>query len=120
MTMTTITRSYELQCAHSLPHVDQETHKCARKHGHTWLIELTVGGVVDPVMGWAMDFGEVDAIWQEHVHDVIDHRDLNDVLENPTTELLCAWIADRLKDHLPGLTIVSARENRRSCVTLTL
>ena len=118
--MLTITRSYELQCAHSLPNVDQETHKCARKHGHTWIIEVSVAGEIDPRMGWAMDFGELDAIWNREVHDVIDHRDLNDFIDNPTTERLCMWMAAKLKKSLPGLVRIAARENRRSCVTLDL
>ena len=116
---TRITRSYELQCAHHLPNVP-EGHKCGNVHGHTWLVEITVGGKVDPQSGWFMDFADVDDVWKRRVHNVLDHRDLNVLIPNPTTENLCSWIVLALLPELPGLARVAARENRRSCVTLDL
>lgn len=116
---TSISRTYELQCAHHLPNVSND-HKCRRVHGHTWLVDVLVGGDIDPARGWFLDFADVDSIWNAYIHEVIDHRDLNDFIPNPTTENLCAWIASQLVPHLPGLVSISARENRRSCVTVEL
>lgn len=111
-----IMRSFTLQAAHQLPRVPAG-HKCGRLHGHTWLIELWVTGEPDE-RGWFMDFANIDAVYQRAVHAVLDHSSLNDSIENPTTENLCAWIADALKRQLPGLCRIVAMENDRSCVCM--
>jgi 6-pyruvoyltetrahydropterin/6-carboxytetrahydropterin synthase len=46
-------------------------------------------------------------IWER-----LDHNYLNDIpgLENPTSEVLAAWIWQQLKPHLPELTAVMVKE----------
>lgn len=111
-----ISREYTLQAAHRLPRV-YDGHKCGRLHGHTYLVRVTLQGVPDAHMGWFMDFAEFDAVYASAVHDVLDHRSLNDAIENPTTENLCAWVADRLRPKLGALLYsVAISENDRSLV----
>src|SRR5512140_2167243 len=55
-------RSYRFEAAHFLPKVPPG-HKCARMHGHSYQIEVTIEGELDPERGWVMDFAEID----EHV-----------------------------------------------------
>jgi len=112
--MITIMRRYILQAAHRLPRV-AVGHKCGRLHGHTWDVEVWIGGTPDD-RGWFMDFAEIDAAWSRLVHDAIDHSDLNETIENPTTENLCEWIGARLLPELPGLARIVARENSHSAV----
>lgn len=103
-------RVFQIEAAHRLPHVPAG-HKCARVHGHSFLIEVHVAGPVDPVFGWVMDFADVKAAFQP-LFDQLDHRYLNDVegLENPTSERLAQWVWHRLKPALPLLDRVVVRE----------
>ncbi len=94
--VTEISKEFTFEAAHRLPNVPAG-HKCSRVHGHSYRIEITVRGPVDPHLGWIVDFAELNAAWQP-LHAQLDHRLLNDVpgLENPTSELLAAWIFERL------------------------
>ncbi len=94
-----------------------DDHPCARIHGHTFLVRLTVTGPVDPHTGFVADFGDVQAAFAP-VYEALDHRFLNEVpgLENPTSEHLAAWIWRRLADGLPGLSAVEITETGASGV----
>jgi len=94
-----------------------DDHPCARIHGHTFLVRLTVSGPVDPHTGFVVDFGDVHRAFAP-VHDALDHRFLNDVpgLENPTSEHLAAWIWHRLAASLPGLSTIEITETGASGV----
>src|SRR5262245_16944856 len=59
---TRLERTYRFEAAHFLPRVP-EGHKCARMHGHSYVISIAVEGEIDPDRGWLMDFAEID----EHV-----------------------------------------------------
>ncbi len=100
-------KDFTFEAAHRLPNVP-EGHKCARMHGHSYNVEVTIRGPVDPRLGWIVDFAELTAAWQP-LHAQLDHRTLNDVpgLENPTSELLAAWIFERLT--FPGARVVKIR-----------
>ena len=105
-----LVRSFRIDAAHRLPRLP-DTHKCSRMHGHGYAIEVRVTGEVGTGTGWVMDYADIDRAFQP-VHDALDHRSLNDVegLENPTSELLAAWIWDRLKPTLPLLSEVVVAE----------
>lgn len=103
-------KRFQIEAAHRLPHVP-EGHKCARLHGHSFRIELTVSGGVDPVAGWVVDFADIAAAF-EPVFACLDHRYLNEIegLENPTSESLARWIWERVEPALPGLSAVAVAE----------
>lgn len=110
-------RSYTFQSAHFLPHVPAG-HKCARMHGHSYTVEIAIEGEVDPHRGWVIDFDEIDVPVRELVR-MLDHRVLNEIdgLANPTSELLAAWLWDRLIERLPLLCEVVVSETATSrCV----
>jgi 6-pyruvoyltetrahydropterin/6-carboxytetrahydropterin synthase len=112
-----IFRVFHLQCARRLPALP-ETHPCSRLHGHSFRVELTVAGDVDPKFGWVLDFANLEAAWRP-LHAQLDHRYLNDVagLENPTSENLAVWLWQRLKPGLPGLARIKLMETHDSgCV----
>lgn len=92
-------------------------HPCARVHGHTFRVRVTVSGPVDSATGFVIDFAEVQRVFAP-VHDALDHRFLNDVpgLGNPTSEHLAAWIFQRLEPDLPGLSAVEITETGASGV----
>jgi len=105
-----LVHEFRFEAAHRLPRVP-EGHKCARLHGHSFKVELSVAGPVNPDTGWFLDFGELHAIW-EPVHATLDHHYLNEIqgLENPTSEVLAKWIWDRMKPSLPSLQQVTLFE----------
>jgi 6-pyruvoyltetrahydropterin/6-carboxytetrahydropterin synthase len=108
-----IFKEFTFEAAHRLPHVP-EGHKCARLHGHSFNVRVTVRGDVDPHLGWVMDFADVKAACKG-VHDRLDHRYLNEIegLENPTSEVIAQWIWRALAGTLP----LAAVEVRETCTT---
>lgn len=103
-------KDFSLEAAHRLPNVPAD-HKCARLHGHSFQIRVSVEGPVGERSGWVMDFADLKAAFRP-VHDKLDHRYLNEIpgLENPTSEVLAQWIWRELEATLPGLSEVEVRE----------
>ena len=101
-TTTSIFKEFTFEAAHRLPFVPAD-HKCHRLHGHSFRVEIHVGGEVDPCTGWILDFAEIKAAFKP-LHDQLDHNYLNEIpgLENPTSENLAVWIWERLDLTLPG------------------
>lgn len=100
--------------AHRLPRYDGP---CFRMHGHNYKFFVGLEGEVDPRTGMIADFGEVKRIVQEQVLARVDHRTLNDVLENPTAENIARWVWEVLEPHVAGLAEVRLYEIPDSCVT---
>lgn len=84
---------------------------CARPnfHGHTYVVDVTVGGPIDPVTGFAADLGALDAALRREVVEALDHRnlvlDIPEFAEGkliPTSEHLAHWIAARVQRALGG------------------
>jgi 6-pyruvoyltetrahydropterin/6-carboxytetrahydropterin synthase len=103
--MISIFATFSFEAAHRLPHVP-EGHKCGRLHGHNWTVELHVDGEVN-AQGWIIDYYEIERAWLA-VYEALDHRLLNDIsgLENPTTEVIVQWIAERMRAVNPCKIVV--------------
>jgi 6-pyruvoyltetrahydropterin/6-carboxytetrahydropterin synthase len=102
-------RRYMLESAHRLPNVPPG-HPCGRMHGHGFQVILHADqnlGASD--MG--VDFDTLDALWAP-LQAELDRACLNDIpgLENPTSEMISAWIWRRLKSDLPQLSWVTVYE----------
>jgi len=110
-------KEFQIEAAHRLPNVPPE-HKCARLHGHSFRIRVSIEGPVGDRSGWVMDFADLKAAFQP-LFDQLDHNYLNDIegLDNPTSENLARWIWQRLSADVPGLTAIEVRETCNSgCV----
>jgi 6-pyruvoyltetrahydropterin/6-carboxytetrahydropterin synthase len=110
-------KSFTIEAAHQLPNV-AESHQCARVHGHSFVIEIWVSGVVGGRSGWVLDFAEIAEVFRP-LRQQLDHRFLNDIegLANPTSENLAIWIWDRVSGALRGLSKIVVRETAASgCV----
>jgi 6-pyruvoyltetrahydropterin/6-carboxytetrahydropterin synthase len=105
-----LTREYRFEAAHRLPRLPA-SHKCHRLHGHSFRFDVVLAGEVDPDTGFLMDFDEVDTIVAPLVAR-LDHYYLNEIegLENPTSEILCAWIWRALEPSLPKLSAITVLE----------
>ncbi|MFT6286360.1 MAG: 6-pyruvoyltetrahydropterin/6-carboxytetrahydropterin synthase [Alcanivorax sp.] len=105
-----IYKEFHFEAAHRLPNVP-EGHKCARLHGHSFLVRICVEGAAVEPTGWVMDFSELKAAFKP-VLEKLDHFYLNEIpgLENPTSENIARWIWQGLQPALPQLSAVEIRE----------
>jgi 6-pyruvoyltetrahydropterin/6-carboxytetrahydropterin synthase len=100
--------------AHRLPRYEGP---CFRMHGHNYKFFVAVEGDVDPASGMIADFGKIKEVVAEEVLARVDHRNLNDVLDNPTAENIARWIWEVLAPRMPGLREVRLYEIPDCCVT---
>ncbi len=109
-----IFKEFSFEAAHRLPNLPAD-HKCARLHGHSFHVRITVTGEPGAESGWIMDFADIKTAVAP-LHDRLDHHYLNEIegLENPTSEILARWIWTRLITTLPALSAVEVRE---TCTT---
>ena len=108
--MYEVFREYRIEAAHRLTALP-EGHRCARLHGHSFVVQLHMRCLLDEAKGWLVDFYDVDRAWAP-CHEALDHRYLNEVtgLDNPTSERIAGWIWDRVKPVLPQLARVVVKE----------
>ncbi|WP_353256253.1 6-carboxytetrahydropterin synthase [Hyphomonas sp.] len=85
-----------------------EGHPYRAIHGHSFRLEATVAGTVQPGEQWVEDFAHLTRCL-EATAAKLDHRLLNEIdgLDVPTLERLCLWAAADLAPHLPGLARVA-------------
>ncbi|GAC1353005.1 MAG: 6-carboxytetrahydropterin synthase QueD [Polyangiales bacterium] len=105
-----LVHEFKFEAAHRLPRVPAG-HKCARLHGHSFKVELTVEGPVNPDTGWFIDFSALHEAWLP-LFTQLDHNYLNEIegLENPTSEVLAHWIWQRMRPTVPSLSRVTLFE----------
>ena len=105
-----LTKDYRFEAAQTLPKVP-DTHKCGKMHGHSFLIEISIEGEVNPDTGWIYDHAEISKAMNPLV-ELLDHAYLNEIpgLENPTIELMAAWFWQKLAPQVPGLAEIVIHE----------
>lgn len=105
-----LVKQFDFEAAHFLP-TFPEGHKCRRMHGHSFRVEVIVEGDVDPDAGYLIDYGVLKSAI-EPVRTQLDHYLLNEIagLENPTSEMIAAWIWQRLSPVLPLLAEIIVHE----------
>ncbi len=79
-------------------------------HGHNYVLEVTLGGTVDPVTGMIIDLKDVKTILNREVVDVMDHRYLNAEVPPfdsivPTAENIAREIWRRIEPHFRSETV---------------
>jgi 6-pyruvoyltetrahydropterin/6-carboxytetrahydropterin synthase len=96
----TITEVFTFEAAHRLSSVP-DTHKCARLHGHSYKVEVSLRGPITPY--WVFDFEDLQKCMKPLLAQ-LDHHTLNDVegLFEPTAERLAVWIFHRVKETFSG------------------
>ena len=110
--MWTISKEFNFDAAHSLPHLPTE-HKCHHLHGHTYKLVVFVRG--DLKDQWVQDYAEIKSAVQPFV-DMVDHKDLNQILAIPTTaENVSYWFWTRFEPKLPLLYRVDIHETTGTC-----
>jgi 6-pyruvoyltetrahydropterin/6-carboxytetrahydropterin synthase len=86
---TRVTCTFTFEAAHRLA---WHPGKCRNLHGHSYRLDVSVEGALD-TNGVVLDFDTLGEVVRTQVVNQWDHRDLNEVLDNPTAELLAhrAW-----------------------------
>lgn len=108
-----VKRLFDFEAAHVLPN---HPGKCRNLHGHSYRLGVTVERPVDPASGLAIDFADLKEIVQREVVDRLDHRYVNDLIDNPSAENMTVWMWRRLQPALPGLVEIELWETRRCAV----
>jgi 6-pyruvoyltetrahydropterin/6-carboxytetrahydropterin synthase len=105
-----LSKTFHFEAAHDLP-TFPDGHKCRRLHGHSFRFDVIVEGEVDPSKGYLIDYGDIKAA-AEPIVKRLDHYYLNEIdgLQNPTSEVLAAWIWKQLKPTLPLLSTILVHE----------
>jgi 6-pyruvoyltetrahydropterin/6-carboxytetrahydropterin synthase len=108
-------RRYALSASHRL-HVNElsaEENRAAygkcnnpHGHGHNYVVEVLVGGMVDRETGMVVNLVDLDGVVGARVLERFDHKNLNldpaFAKDVPTTENFCRVVFDLLKDGLPS------------------
>ncbi len=113
-----IRKHFRFEAAHVLPH---HSGKCSRMHGHSYRLDVAVRGPIQtdgPARGMIEDFDKIKRIVREHAVDILDHSNLNDLIENPTAEHIIMWIWRALENRLTGLDELVLWETATSCAVL--
>lgn len=104
-----IWRRYRFESAHQLPNVP-EGHPCGRMHGHGFEVVLHANQSINN-QDMGVDYDFLDKCWAP-LYKELDHTYLNDIpgLENPTSEMIAAWVWERMKEKIPQLSWVTVYE----------
>jgi 6-pyruvoyltetrahydropterin/6-carboxytetrahydropterin synthase len=92
-------RRFHFDAAHYLP---EYKGKCEELHGHTYTLDIVVEGEKNEE-GMVLDFNKLEEIVKENVLEKLDHKNLNDLFENPTAENIASWIFEQLEDKIKPL-----------------
>jgi 6-pyruvoyltetrahydropterin/6-carboxytetrahydropterin synthase len=116
-----ITRRATFAAAHVLcrPEWTDEKNRAAfgedvHEHGHSYVIEVTVGGSVDPDTGMVVNLSHVDEVLRREFISAVDHRNLNrdvDFMQGvlPTAENIALAAFHRLQPAFKPARLLKVR-----------
>jgi 6-pyruvoyltetrahydropterin/6-carboxytetrahydropterin synthase len=105
--------AFDFEAAHRLP---RHPGKCKDLHGHSYHLVVSVDRPVAPETGMAIDFADLKTVVRREVVDRLDHKYVNELIENPTAEVMAEWIWNALREPLPGIAEVELWETRNCAV----
>jgi 6-pyruvoyltetrahydropterin/6-carboxytetrahydropterin synthase len=108
-----ITKRFRFEAAHRLPRYEGP---CFHLHGHSYELHVSLEMPIDSSSGMTVDFFALEAAVKQRVLDRLDHRNINDILENPTAENIAVWIWEQLRPTIPALAEVRLFETPDSSV----
>lgn len=103
--MYVIAKQFSFSASHQLTGLP-DGHKCARLHGHNYLVEVQLSAEDLDEHGFVADFADLGPV-RTFLDTSWDHRHLNDVIAGPPTserlaEILFAWCTDNLPVAIAG------------------
>ena len=102
-----ISKTFTFDAAHHLPNYDG---KCKNVHGHTWKVEVVVGGHKNPKTDMIVDFNILKKLF-EPILEMYDHQNLNDFMDNPTAENIAENIYNSLYENMfdKGISLIEIK-----------
>lgn len=115
---TTISKFFDIAACHHLPNYDGA---CQNIHGHTWKCGVYIKRRINKQTGMVLDFSNLKHSVNTYIINVLDHNDINNVIENPTAENMLIWIWEKLmfEANLKGISKIELWESPTSCAVLT-
>jgi 6-pyruvoyltetrahydropterin/6-carboxytetrahydropterin synthase len=87
-----IAKRFDFEAAHQLQNLPPG-HKCGRVHGHSYTVEVWFAAIHLDVTGFVTDFANLSPIG-DYLDQAADHRTLNDLIAQPTSELIARHLYD--------------------------
>ena len=99
--IVSVTKEFTFDSCHQLKEYNGA---CARLHGHTYKLQVTVEGKLDNI-GMVLDFKELKTYVQEMIIKPLDHYNLNDKLWfNTTAENMVVYFYELLEKYFITLS----------------
>jgi len=109
-----LSKRFRFEAAHRLPRYQGP---CYHLHGHSYELHVSLEMPVDPATGMTFDFFQLEEEVKSKVLRHLDHKNINDTLENPTAENIAIWIWGQLKEQFPQMVEIQLYETPDSSVT---
>jgi 6-pyruvoyltetrahydropterin/6-carboxytetrahydropterin synthase len=113
--MYRIEKTFHFSAAHQLTHLAAHTpeHKCARLHGHSYRVRVTLESDALDADGFVLDYGLLEPV-RRYIDAELDHRNLNEVLGIGTytsAEAIARALYERFEPELPLLASAAVSES---------
>ena len=117
--MYSIRKQFSFSASHQLTSLD-DSHPCARLHGHNYIVEIVLKSPSLNEHGFVVDYRELDAL-KAYIDETLDHRHLNEVLgDNKTTaESIAEHLFHWCKSHWPQTDSVRVSETPKTWAAFT-
>ena len=94
-------------------------------HGHNYILEVSMTGLVNPDTGWLVDLGHVNEIIKSNVVNILDHSQIEQDIpwfkgKQPSSEVIVVWIWEQISKHLKGAELYRIRFSLRVHIPSTL
>ena len=115
--MFTITKDFEFSASHRLSRLPED-HRCARLHGHNYVVRVELRAEALDEHNFVRDYGELAPL-KRHIDETLDHRHLNDVFGHDavTAEFLAKALHDWCAARWPETSAVSVSETPKTWAT---
>lgn len=110
--MYRIAKQFTFEASHQLRSLP-EGHKCRRMHGHSYVVELIMESEYLDANGFVVDYGDMD-IFKRYIDTNLDHRHLNDIIDNPTAEVIAKHLFEWCRQLWRKTTCVRVSETRKT------
>lgn len=110
--MFTISKEFHCSSSHVLNGLGQ-SHPCGKVHGHNYVIRVFLRSEKLNDVGFVRDYRALGII-KEFIDENLDHTNLNELIYQPTAEIIAKMIYDRFKDPIPELFAVEISETPKT------
>lgn len=87
--------------------------------GHTFQLTLGLSAPMDEALGWVMDFGDIQRLF-EPLYRELDHQPLHEQVPHASSHGVLTWLVERARPLLPALDRVDLCATPKTGVTWSL